>query len=563
MRQKSLTQRIRNFSRTIRFKMLIILLAFLMVYVATVSYFFYDTLQSTQSKILSSYQDMLDLYVEQLETSLEDIDSWMRNFSGDFDVNMMAVQDIKTDRYTLTKYRVRYDIHRNRPGYSTLDAVYVYDKRNESLMVIPDDQDHFESLVYNFWNKGGWESEGWTIIGEEGKYTLFRQYVVNNSVCIMVFVDLNKIAEEIKNIALGSQLEWNICTSERLLYGTEKLSNENSVLSLNHTLEKAFRNIDMNFHFFVNIRELWRKNVYSVLFLTGSLLALFIVGWFLAFYTIRRRLLMPLDLLIKGMQNFDGDEKPEKLVPSGRIEGEMAFAIDTFNDMVSQIWNDRILIYEEKLENQKLVIQNLHSQIDPHFFSNTLNLIYNLIAINRKDIAQKCLVLLSSYYRFMCNLDRKLISLKKEIDFISNYLEIMKLRFPDKLDIQLSVDKTLEQLQIPPMLLQPLVENSIKYGFVNRSQKFHLVLSAQVEEDSAVLFVEDSGRGFPDAFRGTFDQNHAFTVPDNPESDNHVGIRNIYQRLLMYYGENASLKIDWTGEWSRVEITIQDWEKYR
>ena len=563
MRQKSLTQRIRNFSRTIRFKMLIILLAFLMVYVATVSYFFYDTLQSTQSKILSSYQDMLDLYVEQLETSLEDIDSWMRNFSGDFDVNMMAVQDIKTDRYTLTKYRVRYDIHRNRPGYSTLDAVYVYDKRNESLMVIPDDQDHFESLVYNFWNKGGWESEGWTIIGEEGKYTLFRQYVVNNSVCIMVFVDLNKIAEEIKNIALGSQLEWNICTSERLLYGTEELSNENSVLSLNHTLEKSFRNIDLSFHFLINIRELWRKNIYSVLFLTGSLLALFIVGWILAFYTIRRRLLMPLDLLIKGMQNFDGDEKPQKLVPSGRIEREMAFAIDTFNEMVSQIWNDRILIYEEKLENQKLVIQNLHSQIDPHFFSNTLNLIYNLIAINRKDIAQKCLVLLSSYYRFMCNLDRKLISLKKEIDFISNYLEIMKLRFPDKLDIQLSVDKTLEQLQIPPMLLQPLVENSIKYGFVNRSQKFHLVLSAQVEEDSAVLFVEDSGRGFPDAFRGTFDQNHAFTVPDNPESDNHVGIRNIYQRLLMYYGENASLKIDWTGEWSRVEITIQDWEKYR
>lgn len=563
MRQKSLTQRIRNFSRTIRFKMLIILLAFLMVYVATVSYFFYDTLQSTQSKILSSYQDMLDLYVEQLETSLEDIDSWMRNFSGDFDVNMMAVQDIKTDRYTLTKYRVRYDIHRNRPGYSTLDAVYVYDKRNESLMVIPDDQDHFESVVYEFWNKGGWESEGWIVIGEEGKYTLFRQYIVNNSVYIMVFVDLNKISEEIREIALGNHMDWNICTGEKVLCGTDQFSASKSVFSLNHTLEKSFRNIDLSFHFLINIRELWRKNIYSVLFLTGSLLALFIVGWFLAFYTIRRRLLMPLDLLIKGMQNFDGDEKPEKLVPSGRIEGEMAFAIDTFNDMVSQIWNDRILIYEEKLENQKLVIQNLHSQIDPHFFSNTLNLIYNLIAINRKDIAQKCLVLLSSYYRFMCNLDRKLISLKKEIDFISNYLEIMKLRFPDKLDIQLSVDKTLEQLQIPPMLLQPLVENSIKYGFVNRSQKFHLVLSAQVEEDSAVLFVEDSGRGFPDAFRGNFDQNHAFTVPDNPESDNHVGIRNIYQRLLMYYGENASLKIDWTGEWSRVEITIQDWEKYR
>ena len=563
MRQKSLTQRIRNFSRTIRFKMLIILLAFLMVYVATVSYFFYDTLQSTQNKILNSYQDMLDLYVEQLETSLEDIDSWMRNFSGDFDVNMMAVQDIKTDRYTLTKYRVRYDIHRNRPGYSTLDAVYVYDKRNESLMVIPDDQDHFESVVYEFWNKGGWESEGWIVIGEEGKYTLFRQYIVNNSVYIMVFVDLNKISEEIREIALGNHMDWNICTGEKVLCGTDQFSASKSVFSLNHTLEKSFRNIDLSFHFLINIRELWRKNIYSVLFLTGSLLALFIVGWFLAFYTIRRRLLMPLDLLIKGMQNFDGDEKPEKLVPSGRIEGEMAFAIDTFNDMVSQIWNDRILIYEEKLENQKLVIQNLHSQIDPHFFSNTLNLIYNLIAINRKDIAQKCLVLLSSYYRFMCNLDRKLISLKKEIDFISNYLEIMKLRFPDKLDIQLSVDKTLEQLQIPPMLLQPLVENSIKYGFVNRSQKFHLVLSAQVEEDSAVLFVEDSGRGFPDAFRGTFDQNHAFTVPDNPESDNHVGIRNIYQRLLMYYGENASLKIDWTGEWSRVEITIQDWEKYR
>lgn len=77
-------------------------------------------------------------------------DSWMRNFSGDFDVNMMAIQDEKTDRYTLTKYQVRYDIHRNRPGYSTLDAVYVYDKRNESLMMIPDDCCHFEPLVYDF-----------------------------------------------------------------------------------------------------------------------------------------------------------------------------------------------------------------------------------------------------------------------------------------------------------------------------------------------------------------------------------------------------------------------------
>ena len=98
--------------------------------------------------------------------------------------------------------------------------------------------------------------------------------------------------------------------------------------------------------------------------------------------------------------------------------------------------------------------------------------------------------------------------------------------------------------------------------FVNRSQLFHLTLSAWTEDGAAVLSVEDSGKGFPEEFRGTFDQNHTFEVPDNPESDNHVGLRNIYQRLLMYCGEDASLKIDWNGEWSRVEIKIRDWEKY-
>ena len=87
-------------------------------------------------------------------------------------------------------------------------------------------------------------------------------------------------------------------------------------------------------------------------------------------------------------------------------------------------------------------------------------------------------------------------------------------------------------------------------------------MSARTEDGAAVLSVEDSGKGFPEEFRGTFDQNHTFEVPDNPESDNHVGLRNIYQRLLMYYGEDASLKIDWNGEWSRVEIKIRDWEKY-
>ncbi|MDO5422946.1 MAG: histidine kinase [Eubacteriales bacterium] len=559
MQERSRKQKFLDFTGTIRFKILVILLAFLMVYVVTFSFFLLHTVRTAREKILSSYEDMLDLYVDQTEQSLENADGWLRNVAGNFNLNMMAIQDVETDDYVLSKYSTHYEIRRNFPTYTILDAVYLYDSRNDSFLVVPDDVDHFETLVRRFWDEEGETAEGWRLIGEEGNYTLFRQYVVNASVHLMAFVKLDKVAEELQTLAAGNNLSWEICTKEgTLLFGDETGASDRG----GHTLEKAFRNVGLEFRMAADNVELWKMNLSSILVFLGTVLLLFIAGWFGVFYGVRKRLLAPLELLIGGMQEFAGGKEEVTLSPNGKIEREMAFAIDTFNGMVSQIRRNRFLIYEEKLANQKLVIQNLFSQINPHFFSNTLNMIYNLIATGRDEIAKKGLLLLSSYYRFMCGLDRDRIPLAKEMAFLGDYLEIMKLRFPNKLDARIFLDEELSELKIPPMLLQPLAENSMKYGFVNRSKPFHLSLSARVSGEDAVLSAVDSGKGFPEAYRGTFGAGHALAVPESPEEDNQVGLRNIYQRLQMYYGEDADLEIDWDGTWTVVRIVIRNWKQY-
>lgn len=238
----------------------------------------------------------------------------------------------------------------------------------------------------------------------------------------------------------------------------------------------------------------------------------------------------------------------------------MQYALVSFNHMVDEIRENRFLIYETELEKQKLLIQNMQSQINPHFFSNTTNLIYNLLEIGKITTAEQCLMLLSSYYRYMTTIGDEVTTLKQEMDFVGSYLEIMKLRFPNKLSCEIATEETLNELQIPPLLIQPLAENCIKHGFTDRRHAFWIGIRIYEQVGAAVIDVCDNGRGFPEKYRGRFDQKTPMPVREAGDGgENHVGMQNIYQRLIMHYGERASMLIDSTGQFTMVRIRIVEW----
>ena len=553
-------RKLQALGKTVKVKILLVLLAFCLVFLSIFSIFYLRTTQALSARILASYHDMLSMYVGQLNAQILDIENYLYNLSTDFDVNTMAIRSPGTDDYVLTKFRVFNNTLQAYSTYNMLDAVYFHDQRNDSLLMIPSDVKRYEAIARAAVKQAAEADENrWNLYWYGDSHLLAKQKRVSDSLAVVFFICVEDLVQTMKTMTEGSDYELLVSSStNESVYESVPGLAEGSAGAY-HRIDKSLDLTGLQFHLLVHDGSIQAElSFYTSFFLLSVALLTVIV--ILVLYALRRHLLTPLDNLIVGMREFAGGNENIRLKRIGSTE--LAFAIDTFNDMVYQIKNNRILIYEDQLEKQKLLIQNLQAQIDPHFFSNTMNLLYNLIAVNEIETSKKCLLHLSEYYRHITRISQQQILLEEEINFIRAYLEIMSLRFPGKMAASVHMSEALRDLQIPPLLVQPLVENCIKHGFTDRNCEFYLHVDADVQNDCAVIAVMDSGIGFPTVYCGVYDKNREF--PASAENrDNHVGIRNIYQRLIMVFGADAKMSIQQNDGLAQVEILIHNWRRYR
>ena len=185
---------------------------------------------------------------------------------------------------------------------------------------------------------------------------------------------------------------------------------------------------------------------------------------------------------------------------------------------------------ELALKNKEMQISLLKSQINPHFLFNTLNSISTLIH-SSKDQARKVITQLSDIFRYALDSHTgKMVKLAEEVDFIENYIRIQQVRFGDRLYFQKHIDDTCLGLSIPPMILQPLVENAVKYGIGPKDEGGTINLIVKHLTGAVYFEVTDDGLGI-----------HAKKVMDG--SAGGVGMTNTDLRLKSYYGPEATLKV--------------------
>ncbi len=171
-------------------------------------------------------------------------------------------------------------------------------------------------------------------------------------------------------------------------------------------------------------------------------------------------------------------------------------------------------------------IKMLRYQINPHFLFNTLNAISTLVAIESKEKAKGMLVRLSTFLRFSLDNDpEKKIPLREEIKACMLYLEIEKMRFEDRLSISFKIEPEAEDLFVPSLILQPLIENSIKYAIAHMTEKGRIEIVAKIENKHMHLSVADNGP----------------VLEEKPNlskrKDKGVGLTNIKERLKVLYPE--------------------------
>jgi len=182
----------------------------------------------------------------------------------------------------------------------------------------------------------------------------------------------------------------------------------------------------------------------------------------------------------------------------------------------------------------------LKNQISPHFFFNSLNNIYALIAIDG-DKAQKSVEKLSGLMRYLIyDSDIKIVELKKEFDFVQNYIELMQQRLTSKIKLDVNIDSKLPDGKIPPLLFIPFIENAFKHGISYRENSF-ISVSLKAETNKIIFECTNS-------------------IPENKKDSatikGGIGIVNIKKRLELIYGDLAELSIDNDTSQYMVHLTI-------
>jgi LytS/YehU family sensor histidine kinase len=182
---------------------------------------------------------------------------------------------------------------------------------------------------------------------------------------------------------------------------------------------------------------------------------------------------------------------------------------------------------------QAAQVRALRYQVNPHFLFNTLNSLSSLVMTGRTDRAETMLLALSTFFRTSLSLDPSAdVSLAEEIDLQRLYLDIEMARFPDRLTVEIDVPAELEQARMPALILQPIVENAIKYG-VSKSRKAVVIRIEARHLDNRRLVLEISNR----LKHGGKDE-----LPAATHEGTGLGLANVCQRLEARWGSRASCR---------------------
>jgi hypothetical protein len=182
---------------------------------------------------------------------------------------------------------------------------------------------------------------------------------------------------------------------------------------------------------------------------------------------------------------------------------------------------------------QAAQVRALRYQVNPHFLFNTLNSLSSLVMTGRPERAEAMLLALSTFFRTSLSFDPMAdVTLAEEIDLQRLYLDIEKARFPDRLSVEIDVPAELEQARLPALLLQPIVENAIKYG-VSKSRKAIVIRIDARHLDNHRMVVEVSNR----LKHGGKDE-----LPAATHEGTGLGLANVCQRLEARFGSRASCR---------------------
>lgn len=293
-------------------------------------------------------------------------------------------------------------------------------------------------------------------------------------------------------------------------------------------------------------QKMMATEIQTLLVLVMGIIAVCIITSVVASLAFSRFVVRDIKRLRDNMQAVE--EGNMELMVTSDAGDEVGSLIRGFGSMLGEI--NRLIheVYESKLTQRKSEMTALQAQINPHFLYNSLSLInWKALEAGQQDIS-KITLALSSFYRTSLNRGKNVLTIEKEIENMKSYLEIQLCMHDNDFDVIMDIDEEILPYQTLNLLLQPLVENAIDHGIdLKEDGRGYIKIIGRKDAENIYLTVEDNGVGIePEILSSILE----FKTKG-------YGVRNVNQRIRLYYGEEYCLRIESeVGKGTRCTINI-------
>ena len=250
---------------------------------------------------------------------------------------------------------------------------------------------------------------------------------------------------------------------------------------------------------------------------------------------LRHSIVRPVERMVQAFKPVEQGDFSVSLAPTSN--DEFATLYRSFNHMVENLHVLVNEVYQKELLVQRASLKQLQSQISPHFLYNSLYALSAMIKIGDNENAERFCMYLSNYFRYITRSDADLVPLADEWRHAENYLNIMAMRSGTvRVEFQEELPAGVRDLQVPRLIVQPIVENAFVHG--GKSVKtFHLRVTAAADADRVLIRVEDNGTGTDDRLIEAMNDR----LQDLLAHEEVTGLMNIHRRLRIVFGPEAGL----------------------
>ncbi|WP_077601660.1 sensor histidine kinase [Oceanobacillus sojae] len=369
----------------------------------------------------------------------------------------------------------------------------------------------------------------------------FQRLIFGEKTDIAVITDTyNHIVVTSNEIVQGLM---NKFQPEKLSHSKVQIENDTYYMNQTETADNTFRIYTLN-----NTETDKVVLILYFIFIGITSAFLFILLRILAEKMSRRNAESIDKLLIAVDQLKKGDLTSYVEIHTGDEFETLANQYNTMLDSLNDLLNRNRELSEIRKVNEMKILQ---SQFNPHFLFNVLETV-RYTMVSNVDKAQDIILLLSSLLRYSINQNIDQVILEKDLNYTIDYLKLHKMRFNERLHYSLEIPEEIKEAYIPKLLLQPIIENAIKYGYRHQTT-LNIWIKAKVVGSDIVFSVEDDGGGME--AQQLADIQKKIQASENNQVG--IGLYNTHRRLRLQFGEKYGLEIDSTfNQGTIVSITV-------